>query len=277
MASPSDAKKGFCAPSVPTSRVAVTSSRDRKYRAVCPGCPPRYTRRLPSRDMAAWLVCHAALRIVNGSSMLNRVSSRAGVAAGRDNCQTRAAPRTPPASAAVASHHPVRDAGVGVAVGFRTASAAPPAIQRNSRPRSRAVCQRSSGSLARHVATTRSSAAGASVSRVEIGGGSRSRIAAITLAWLRPSKAFSPVAISCSTAPKAKMSVRASVCRPSTCSGAMYCSVPTMVPCVVRLASWVDNMPSGPDWLAGSIFARPKSSSLMPDFVSMMLPGLRSR
>ena len=34
-------------------------------------------------------------------------------------------------------------------------------------------------------------------------------------------------------APKVKMSLRASASRPSTCSGAMYCSVPRIVPCAV--------------------------------------------
>ena len=43
------------------------------------------------------------------------------------------------------------------------------------------------------------------------------------LAWLSPGNARSPVAISYSTAPNAKMSVRASTARPSSCSGAMYC------------------------------------------------------
>ena len=46
-----------------------------------------------------------------------------------------------------------------------------------------------------------------------------------------PSKALRPVSISYSTAPKAKMSVRASASLPSSCSGAMYCSVPRIVPC----------------------------------------------
>ncbi len=59
-----------------------------------------------------------------------------------------------------------------------------------------AVCQRSSGSLARHVLTTRSSAGGVIGAAVEIGGGSAERIDAISDAWLFPEKAFCPVAIS---------------------------------------------------------------------------------
>ena len=61
---------------------------------------------------------------------------------------------------------------------------------------SRTDCQRSAGSLARQVSTTCSSAGGVVGFRAEIGTGSRSRIAAITLAALLPSKACWPVSIS---------------------------------------------------------------------------------
>ncbi len=61
---------------------------------------------------------------------------------------------------------------------------------------SRTDCQRSAGSLARQVSTTCSSAGGVVGFRAEIGAGSRSRIAAITLAALLPSKACWPVSIS---------------------------------------------------------------------------------
>ena len=75
---------------------------------------------------------------------------------------------------------------------------------------------------------------------------------AIKLALLLPRNAFWPVAISYSTAPKAKMSVRASTSSPSNCSGAMYCRVPTSVPSSVsgfilpvieveRVAAYVDH------------------------------------
>ena len=59
-------------------------------------------------------------------------------------------------------------------------------------------------------------------------------IADIKLAWLAPSNAFFPVTISYTTAPNAKMSVRASASLPSNCSGAIYCSVPMIVPSAVR-------------------------------------------
>ena len=85
-----------------------------------------------------------------------------------------------------------------------------------------AVCQRSSGSFAKQIFTRRSSAGGAMGWIDEIGGGSRSRTAAMALAGVLPSKARLPVAISYSTAPNAKMSERASAGLPSTCSGAMY-------------------------------------------------------
>src|SRR5271169_5018677 len=88
--------------------------------------------------------------------------------------------------------------------------------------RSRADCQRSSGSFSRQVLTTLSSARGNIGRTAEIGAGFRSRIAAITLVVLFPSNARLPVAISYSTAPKAKMSLLASASFPSICSGDMY-------------------------------------------------------
>ena len=56
----------------------------------------------------------------------------------------------------------------------------------------------------------------------EIAGGCAVRIEAIRLAWLSPSNALRPVAISKTSAPNAKRSVRASASLPSSCSGAMY-------------------------------------------------------
>src|SRR5713226_8482734 len=58
----------------------------------------------------------------------------------------------------------------------------------------------------------------------------------------------------------------------------MYWKVPTTVPrCVtgvVRVAAAVSVVPAAS---GGAAFARPKSSSLAPDAVSMMLPGFTSR
>ena len=66
----------------------------------------------------------------------------------------------------------------------------------------------------------RSSAGGTSAADMD--GGAPDMIAPITLAGLRPSNAFLPLTISYNTAPNAKMSVRASIVRPSSCSGDMY-------------------------------------------------------
>jgi hypothetical protein len=103
-------------------------------------------------------------------------------------------------------------------------------IQRSSAATSCALCQRSSGSLARHIDTTRSNAGGVSGWIVEIGGGSRSRIDATRLARVFASNARRPVVISYRRTPRAKRSVRGSASRPSICSGAMYWNVPTIVP-----------------------------------------------
>ena len=112
--------------------------------------------------------------------------------------------------------------------------------------------------------------------------GSAARMAATMLAWLLPSNAFLPVAISYTTAPKAKMSVRASASLPSSCSGAMYCNVPAIVPsavtgCIVAVAAISLTIPAPDIFPPAMIFANPKSSSFTPVRVSMMLPGFRSR
>jgi hypothetical protein len=73
----------------------------------------------------------------------------------------------------------------------------------------------------------------------EIDGGSSFRIAPSRPAWLLPTKAFRPVAISYTTAPNAKMSLRASASCPSIYSGAMYWNVPRIVPWAVMLGGVV--------------------------------------
>ena len=70
------------------------------------------------------------------------------------------------------------------------------AIHLNSSHKSLAVYQRFSGSFARHLLTVRSSAGGVIGLIEEISGGSSFKIAPITLAWLLPSNAFMPLAIS---------------------------------------------------------------------------------
>ncbi len=75
------------------------------------------------------------------------------------------------------------------------------------------------------------------------------------------------------------MSVRASAGCPSSCSGAMYWNVPTIVPCSVSgLASvWSDDCAGTTADPSPGRAARPKSRSLTPPRVSITLPGFRSR
>ncbi len=83
------------------------------------------------------------------------------------------------------------------AIGAGTPACEPPsAIHCSCSLMSCAVWNRSSGSFARQVLTTRSRPGGAIGEIEEIGGGSRSRIAAIMLARLLPANAFWPVTIS---------------------------------------------------------------------------------
>ncbi len=149
-------------------------------------------------------------------------------------------------------------------------------IQLSSSFRSCALCGRSSGSFARHVLTMCSSSSGVIGCNSRIGRGSSFRIAAIKLAWLFASNAFFPVAISYSMAPNEKISLRASAFFPSICSGDMYCIVPTIIPCAVSARLTVGEEPISPCKISPP-FARPKSSSLAPDFVSITFPGFRSR
>ena len=108
-------------------------------------------------------------------------------------------------------------------------------------------------------------------------------MAPMRLAWVLPMKGFLPEAISYSIAPRAKMSLRASASLPSICSGDMYWNVPRIVPSTVSGAlagvSVRRREKSAPLTSASGVkcLARPKSRSLTPDAVSMMLPGLRSR
>ena len=167
-----------------------------------------------------------------------------------------------------------------VAKGAAGAVFAPPvsAIHFSSSTKSRTDCQRSSGDLARHLRTTRSRAAGASGETVEIGDGSACMIAPIRLACDFPSNARLPASISYSTQPNAKMSVRASAWCPSICSGAMYWNVPTIAPWAVIAGGVVSAMLRPPELCTEPVaLASPKSSSFAPVFVSMTLPGLRSR
>ena len=131
------------------------------------------------------------------------------------------------------------------------------------------ACHRSSSlrsacSLRVQFRTTLSSAAGASGAKVETAGTSVSRILAIRLACVFASNARRPVAIS-------YRSCRARRCRcahpraaPCSCSGAMYCSVPTIVPCAVPVPGVVGQHRQRLTAAPTVCFARPKSSSFAP-------------
>ena len=169
-----------------------------------------------------------------------------------------------------------RDAAAGAPTGDGRAVSA--AIHASSSCRSRAECQRASGSFSRHFLTTRSSDGGES-------GPQRRDRRRIVLedgpdqARARP--AFERLAAGehlVEHGAEREDSLRASASWPSSCSGAMYWTVPRIVPCAVRFAGVVGNI----DWptpltTGVLLFASPKSSSLAPPFVSMMLPGFRSR
>src|SRR5580704_6023735 len=138
-------------------------------------------------------------------------------------------------------------------LGFATISDGRSSAQFIAAFKSRAVWNRWSGSLANDRLITRSR--GLATSN---GAGSRSRIAATTLAGLEPSKARLPVSISYSTQPKLNRSLRASTSLPCNCSGDMYCNVPRICPCPVRARV------TSVSWRGEVCLANPKSSSLIP-------------
>ena len=143
------------------------------------------------------------------------------------------------------------------------------------------LAHRRAGFLRRHSSTTCASAGGAhGLQRSESApasarGWRRSRLG-LRLATRTPS---CPVSISQSTQPNAK-DVRARVGVVSLRSApATYWKVPRIVPCAVIGLEIVgpDVTLNGVADIAPSLFARPKSRSLTPAPVSMMLPGFRSR
>ena len=158
--------------------------------------------------------------------------------------------------------------------------ASPPAIHLSSLLKSPALCQRSSGSLARQVRTTRSSAGGVMGWTVEIGAGSSFMIArSATPGSFRKTP-------SCPS-PSRRARRRTRRCRslhrppcpraaPAPCTGTSRGSCPPPSAARCRPASAVKSAADG--CVAGAMaFARPKSRSFTPDFVSITLPGFRSR
>src|SRR5262249_41434693 len=116
-----------------------------------------------------------------------------GVKRGQEARGARSAPARSPITAQAARSRFLREARTGAA----TPACDPAcAIQASSFLMSRALCQRSSGSFARQVFTTRSRAGGVIGASDERDAGSDDMIEEISDAWLAPEKAFFPVTIS---------------------------------------------------------------------------------
>ena len=96
----------------------------------------------------------------------------------------------------------------------------PSRIHFSSLTRSWTACHRSSGSFSRDCRIERSRAGGDIGASSVMGMGSSLRMDPMRLALLVPRNGLFPVAISYRITPNAKMSVRASAFRPSSCSGA---------------------------------------------------------
>src|SRR5215471_4057023 len=125
---------------------------------------------------------------VTGCGAAGRVRRRA-----QEPAAARSAPARSPIAAQAARSRFLREARTGAA----TPACEPAcAIQTSSLLMSRALCQRSSGSFARQVFTTRSRAGGVIGARDPSGAGSDDMIEEISDAWLAPEKAFLPVTIS---------------------------------------------------------------------------------
>ncbi len=165
----------------------------------------------PSREITSGFE-YSPPRMVSplGRSKRKWEGARVGVASGDESAHQK-----PLAASAPTSTLRTKTIGFGVedAAGDSVSSGFD-AIQRSSSARSRAVCQRASGSLARHLSMTRRSVGG--------------------LSSLSPDVAFGPTSISRRTSPNAKRSVRASAFAPSSCSGAIYRGVPMMARSPVR-------------------------------------------
>ncbi len=181
-------QNGLRAPSVPGSEWAGIASSGRTYNiGCCARAAAENARRRPSGEAAK-----VAMVVPSGAATENRTGG-----GGESGCNIHAVNpnevrRNTRAIAAYKRSREMRRLAVAAVAGAAPISA----IHCSSRSRSRAVCHRSSGSLARQVLTTRSSAGGATGWIVEIGGGSLPIIAAINVAWFFPSNAFLLVTIS---------------------------------------------------------------------------------
>src|SRR2546430_1509971 len=112
---------------------------------------------------------------------------------------------------------------------------------------------------------------GLNSSRVRGGGGSN-RIAVIVPTALGRSNGRAPAAISYSTMPRLKMSLRPSTVLPRICSGDMYGAVPEIVPALETRRSLADCS------IVAALLASPKSSTFTcPRTLIITFAGLMSR
>src|SRR5262245_33739763 len=194
---PSGDQKGRSAASVPAGGRAVESDRLRPQRRLRPApLQDENTTRVPSGEISTG---PALMRVeISSPPGGGRIEERmTGIGGGA--CRASRAPR--PATARARTPAITQDTRSFRRRAAITGAATPvwdpdSAIQRSSLPRSRALCQRSSGSLARHFRTTRSRAGGDIGWTLEIGAGSLDMIAVMSAAWLAAENAFFPVAIS---------------------------------------------------------------------------------
>ncbi len=140
--------------------------------------------------------------------------------------------------------------------------------------------KRRSGSFRRHRRIRRSSASGISgtSSRGAFGCSLTTAVSVSDIDF--PANARRPVTISYSTAPKLKMSLRASTFPPVACSGDMYPAVPATTPGWLSASGALAVVSESPGSSVSSAtrFARPKSSTLTtPSRVTITFAGLRSR
>src|SRR5579859_6098368 len=281
---PSADQNGFAAPSVPGTAVASFAFSDRVHSLIEPFLSIAVNASFVSsgETTAGPDPNPKARKRVSRGGGTNASTGPAADTCGCANVQTaRANARI--ANPATSDHASFSRFLPRAATGAGTPACDPPsAIHFNCSLTSCTFWKRSSGSLARHVCTTRSSAGGEAGCTVEIAGGFLSSTAAITLAVFLPSNARLPVAISYNTAPSAKISLRVSASLPSTCSGAMYWNVPSTVPRAVSGSAG-----AGPADVTvkleaespptATFFAKPKSINFAPLLVSITLAGFKSR
>src|SRR5262245_30613194 len=203
----SDDQNGYRAAAVPGSGRASGPSIDRNHNTVPPVLLAENAIHRPSGDTASGgttrpaefpgvLPSPAGWSPSGGGAIENLTTGVEAPSGGRADRRTPAVTNPPtmrPATSAAAIAGLEIDLASAVAA---TATVDADLMARSSRATSRMLCHRSSGSLARHVRTSRSSAAGASGCSVVIDGGSPARIAAIRLASVLPTNAFWPVASS---------------------------------------------------------------------------------